>query len=46
MDKKKIPSDKNITRRLVITLEQKFDIIERYKPGYNNFKIMSIINIT
>jgi hypothetical protein len=43
MDKRKIPSDKNTVnpekKRLIITLEQKFDVIERHVCGHSNSKL-------
>ncbi|XP_051842461.1 uncharacterized protein LOC127554692 [Antechinus flavipes] len=43
MDKRKITSDGNTAntkkKRLVITLEQKFDVIERHERGHSNSKI-------
>ncbi|KAM6471896.1 uncharacterized protein PHA67_002618 isoform 2-T2 [Liasis olivaceus] len=43
MEKRKIPSETNNTRskkkRLVITLEQKCDVIERHECGHSNAKI-------
>jgi hypothetical protein len=43
MDKRTFPSDKNTTRvkkkRLVITLEQNFDVTERHERGHSNSTI-------
>jgi hypothetical protein len=42
MDKRKLPSDKNTMnpkkKRLIITLEQKFDVIERHECGHSKEK--------
>jgi hypothetical protein len=43
MDTRKIPSDKNTMstkkKRIIITLQQKFDMIEQHERGHGNSKL-------
>jgi hypothetical protein len=50
MDRKRIPSDKITSstkkKRLIIALEQKFDVLERRERSHSNFKLRRDVYVT